>query len=152
LEILFSEPINEQKKILRIRSNLYSAMKQETADILDVTVPPANIGRLIDAVDEIARKHGVSLPTYGHAGDGNLHIHIMREREQGEDYIRELRNEVYTAGLSLDGVITGEHGIGRTRLGTINQFFDNRQIQLMKGIKQVFDPNGILNPEVKIPI
>jgi len=79
LEPLFVEPKDEQERILRIRSDIYSVLKPETADILDITVPPANIGKLIEAVDNIAKKYGTYLPTYGHAADGNLHVHIMKK-------------------------------------------------------------------------
>jgi glycolate oxidase len=152
LEILFAEPADEQRRIARIRSNVYAALKPDTCDILDVTVPPSQIGRLLDSVDDIARRHGVHLPMYGHAGDGNLHIHIMKEKGKTVDFVESLRNEIYQAGATLKGVFTGEHGVGRTRIGCVGAFVDRKQVDLMKGIKKAFDPNNILNPEVKFPI
>jgi glycolate oxidase len=151
LEPLFIDSIREQKRILNIRSKIYSALKPETADILDVTVPPANIGRLIDAVDEIAKKCGTYLPVYGHAADGNLHVHIMKKEGEGLEYIKKLRNEIYKVGLQLGGVITGEHGIGKIRTESLHLCLDEKQIYLMKKIKRVFDPNNILNPGCILP-
>ena len=152
LEILCAEAAEDQNRISRIRSSVYSVLKADTADILDVTVPPANMGKLVDAIDDIARKRGVYLPAYGHAGDGNLHLHIMKDQEQSRDFIKELRNEIYKATATLEGVITGEHGIGRTRIECISSFVAENEIDLMRKIKKIFDPNNILNPGVKIPI
>jgi glycolate oxidase len=151
LEPLFAEPRDEQERILRIRSNIYSALKPETADILDVTVPPANIGRLMDAVDEIAKKYETYLPAYGHAADGNLHVHIMKKGgHEGLEYIETLRNEIYNVGLELGGVITGEHGIGKIRTKSLKLHLNEKELELMRKIKKIFDPNNILNPGTKI--
>jgi glycolate oxidase len=151
LEPLFVESRGEQKRIMRIRSNTYLALKPETADILDVTVPPANIGRLIDAVDEIAKKYNAYLPAYGHAGDGNLHVHIMKKGEgEGLEYIEKLRNEIYKVSLELGGVITGEHGIGKIRTESLKLYLNEKEVELMRKIKKIFDPNNILNPGTKI--
>jgi len=148
LEPLFAEAKDEQDRILRVRSNIYSALKAETADILDVTVPPAEIGRLMDAVDEVAKKYEAYLPVYGHAADGNLHVHLMkRDLAKMED----MRDEIYRATVELGGVITGEHGIGKTRVKSLTRYLDPKQIELMRKIKTLFDPNNILNPEKKIP-
>jgi len=151
LEILFAEPMDEQRKISRIRSEIYTVLKRETADILDATVPPASIGKLMDAVDDIGKKYAVHLPAYGHVGDGNLHIHIMKENGKDESYIEKLRDEVYRATMTLNGVITGEHGIGRTRVASMHSFINHQEMNLMRKIKTLFDPKNILNPGVKIP-
>jgi glycolate oxidase len=149
LEPLFVEPRDEQERILRIRSNIYSALKPETADILDVTVPPANIGKLIEAVDNIAKKYDTYLPTYGHAADGNLHVHILKK---DLEIIEKLRNEIYKACLELGGVITGEHGIGKIRTKNLHLYLSEKELELMRKIKKTFDPNNILNPGTKIEI
>ena len=151
LEPLFAEPRDQQERILRIRSNIYLALKPNTADILDTTVPPANIGKFIDEVDRIAKKYNAYLPAYGHAGDGNLHIHIMDEGKSIE-YIEKLRSEIYEAAFKLGGVITGEHGIGRIRKPSLIKYIDKKQLELMKKIKRIFDPNNILNPGAVISL
>ena len=84
--------------------------------------------------------------------DGNLHIHITKEEGKTEEYVKKLRNEIYEATANLGGVITGEHGIGRLRLDCISYSIDEKQLDLVKRIKKMFDPNNILNPGVKVPI
>jgi len=152
LEPLFVEPRDEQERILRIRSNIFSALKSDTADILDTTVPPANIGKLIDAVDEIAKKYNTYLPAYGHVGDGNLHVHIMKREGKDLEHIEKLRREIYEVTLKLGGVITGEHGIGKIRTKSLPLYLNEKELELMRKIKKIFDPNNILNPGNKIGI
>ena len=145
-EPVLAETKAEQDGVLRIRSNIYTALKPELVDILDVTVPPSRLEDLMDAVEEIAVKHGVHLPVYGHAGDGNLHVHIMKEKGKASDYVAKVKKEIYEAGVSMGGVITGEHGIGAIRTKELVLTADEKELSLMKGIKELFDPNNILNP------
>ena len=151
LEILFAETPRERDRIVKIRSNLYSVLKPNIADILDVTVPPANIGKLIDAVNDIAEKHSVNLPVYGHAGDGNLHVHIMKDQKRDDTFINEIKTQIYDATVKLEGAITGEHGIGKTRIQIVHNYIADNKLKLMKKIKKIFDPNNTLNPGAKIP-
>jgi len=109
-------------------------------------VPPSKLAMLVDRINEIEERHGIRLPIYGHAGDGNLHVHIMRDEGRAVEYAEDVKREVYRASSVLGGVITGEHGIGRTRVKDFSFFVDKKEIELMKAIKKVFDPNGILNP------
>ena len=150
LNVLFAEPIDLQNRVTKVRSHIYSALKLDTADILDVTVPPSKISQLLDLADRIAAEYDIYLPMYGHVGDGNLHIHIMKQNNDA-GRISKIRNQLYCAATKLGGVITGEHGIGRSRVDSVPQFLDATQLRLLKGIKKVFDPDGILNPDVKLP-
>lgn len=154
LEPLYVDSKREQNRILNIRSKIYSALKAETADILDLVVPPANLGKLMDKIDEIAEKHKVYLPLYGHAADGNLHVHIIKQKENKctLKHVEKLRNEIYGACLELGGVITGEHGIGKVRTKTLHKYLSEKEIELIKNIKKIFDPNNILNPGTKTPL
>ena len=145
-EAVLAETREEQDKILKVRSNIYTVMKPEVYDILDVTVPPSKLAMLVDRINEIEERHGIRLPIYGHAGDGNLHVHIMWDEGRAVEYAEDVKREVYGASSVLGGVITGEHGIGRTRVKDFSFFADKKEIELMKAIKKVFDPNGILNP------
>jgi len=145
IDVLVVDSPREQNRILKIRSNMYTAIKSEIMDILDVTVPPAHLGDLMNAVDEIAAKYGVYLPAYGHAGDGNLHVHIMRDAESIA-LTDKIRCEIYMAAVKLGGVITGEHGIGKIRTKSLNLILSEKHIELMRCIKKIFDPNDILNP------
>lgn len=151
LEPILAETKEEQDRILRIRSSVYTALKTEVCDILDVTVPPSRLGDLMDKVNGIAEKHDVHIPLYGHAGDGNLHAHIMRERGRGPEYIGKVKEEIYKAGVSLGGVITGEHGIGGIRIKDLGLVLSEKEIEFMRAIKNAFDPNNVLNPGKVVP-
>ncbi len=145
-EPLLAQRRQEQEDILDIRSNIYTALEEDTADILDVTVPPAQIGDLLDSIDELAEDYGTRIPVYGHAADGNVHPHIMRLDDQPPDYVEELKKDIYQAAVDLGGVITGEHGIGQTRVRNLPLMFSDAEVDLMKRVKSAFDPKGILNP------
>lgn len=99
----------------------------------------------MDAVDEIAKKYNVYIPIYGHVGDGNLHEHVMKEKGKVPEFAEKLRDEIYEAAMKLNGVITAEHGIGKIRVAKISHYLDEAQIELMRKIKRIFDPNNILN-------
>ncbi len=146
LEPLFAQRRKEQETILDIRSNIYTALEEETTDILDVTVPPAEVGNLMDRIDELAEEYGTTIPVYGHAADGNVHPHIMNVDGEAPGYFEELKDEIYEAALELGGVITGEHGVGETRIKNLPMALSEEERSLMGKIKKVFDPNGVLNP------
>ncbi|MFW6005914.1 MAG: FAD-binding oxidoreductase [Candidatus Bipolaricaulota bacterium] len=146
LEPLFAQRRKEQESILDIRSNIYTALEEETTDILDVTVPPAEVGNLMDRIDELADQYGTTIPVYGHAADGNVHPHIMNVDGEAPGYFEELKDEIYKTALDLGGVITGEHGIGETRIKNLPMALSEEERVLMGKIKEVFDPNGVLNP------
>jgi len=149
VDTLIAERREEQAEILKMRSELYSAMKARVADYPDVTVPPANIGKLFDAIDEIAERYGTTIHTFGHAGDGNLHPNLMVDLVD-RGILKEVKREVYQAAVDLGGVITGEHGVGKIRLGELDLCLDEKSRELMRGIKKLFDPNNILNPGTAI--
>jgi len=150
VDILIAERKEEQADILKIRSEVYSSLKDNVADVLDITVPPASIGVMMDRVDEIAQHFDTTIPTYGHAGDGNLHPHLMRDlAERG--ILRQVKREIYQEAIKLGGVITGEHGLGVIRLPDLDLCPDGKTWELMRGIKRVFDPNNILSPGVGLP-
>jgi len=152
LEPLFVEPRNEQDRILRIRSNIYPTLKSETADILDVTVPTSELAKLMMAVEELAEKENVLLPAFGHAADGNLHVHIMKGKKGEIEHVERLRKEIYRIAIELGGVITGEHGIGKIRTRELESSLTEKEVGLMRNVKRIFDPNNILNPGAKVPI
>ena len=153
IDTLIVEKKRKQDEILSIRSNIYLILKPHTMDILDVAVPPASIAKLMDALDEIARKYNMYLPMYGHAGDGNLHPHILTKKAGGveEEDLEKVKKEIYDVTIGLGGTITAEHGIGKIRIKDFNRYLDQKAIEVMKKIKKVFDPNNILNPGTVVP-
>jgi glycolate oxidase len=147
LEAIVGKTRKEQERVLKIRSNIYLALKDKTADLLDAAVPPANMGTFMDAIDKIAARFGTSIPMHGHAGDGNLHPYLMKDlAEKGGENLKEVKREIYREAVKLDGVMTAEHGLGRIRLPDLDIFLGQKEMELMGGIKKVFDPKGILNP------
>jgi glycolate oxidase len=144
-----AERRDEQDSILKIRSNIYSALKLEYMDIFDTTVPISSIGKLADEIDRIAKKYDTYIPVYGHAADGNVHSHVMKK--DAEKY-ESIKNEIYQYTVNLGGVITGEHGIGKIRVKELYRFSNPKSIELMKGIKRLFDPNNILNPSTVVEV
>ena len=147
VDILIAERKEEQADILKIRSEVYTSLKDNVADVLDITVPPASIGIMMDKVDEIARRFNANIPTYGHAADGNLHPHLMTDLSE-RGILRPVKREIYQEAIKLGGVITGEHGLGVIRLPDLDLCPDGKTWELMRGIKRIFDPNNILSPGI----
>jgi len=151
LEPVVAETRKEQDEILKIRSEIYSTLKPDMIDILDTTVPPARMIDLIKIINELEKKYGVYMPVYGHAGDGNLHVHLMKWDGWTDEKYDELRGIIYEKTLELGGTITGEHGIGYLRKRYMEKVLAGKAIELMRAIKRIFDPNNILNPDKVLP-
>jgi len=117
-------------------------------DTQDLVVPRAKIPELLSRIKEIAEKHAMNIVCFGHAGDGNVHVNVIKDvpEEKWKAKKEPLVEEMYRAALALGGSITGEHGIGLTRKQFLPLAADGRQIELMRKIKEVFDPQDILNP------
>jgi len=157
IDVFIADTPGKQDEVLAIRSKIYEAIKADTIEILDISVPRAGIAGHVRRVQEVAKKYNIWLPTFGHAADGNVHTHIMKARfEDGKivpvpesewrDKIDAVRADLYRDGRERGGVISGEHGIGLVKKPFLSMSLEDAQIELMKGIKKVFDPNGILNP------
>ncbi len=120
----------------------------------DVVVPRAEIHRLLKGMKEISRGHGVRIVSFGHAGDGNVHVNVLKDDlvdERWDALVPRVREEIYRLALALGGTITGEHGVGATRRQYLPMALDEAQIELMRRIRAAFDPNSILNPQKIFP-
>ncbi len=157
IDVFIADTPAKQDEVLAIRSKIYDAIKAGTVEILDIAVPRAEVAGHVRKVREIAARYGLWLPTFGHAADGNVHTHIMKARyENGtmvpiaesewRDKADPVRREIFEDCRARGGVISGEHGIGLVKKPYLPLVFDNRQIEIMRGIKRVFDPAGIMNP------
>ena len=152
IDIFVAEHAEKQDEILSLRSMVYEALKPKTIEILDVVCPRSQMLEHALAVEEISRKYDVWLPTYGHAGDGNLHTHIMKVRRNREDIqnweevYHAARHEIHTDAIKRGGKASGEHGIGLVKKEYLGLFLSEVEINLMKRIKYAFDPSNILNP------
>lgn len=157
LDIFIADTPQKQGVVLEIRSQIYEAIKSLTVEILDICVPRAEIPGHVRRIREVSRKYGIWLPTFGHAADGNVHTHIMRARyaegkmipvpeEDWRDKVGKVREELYADAKARGGVLSGEHGIGLVKKPFLSLVLDEVQIELMRGIKRLFDPDNILNP------
>jgi glycolate oxidase len=115
----------------------------------DVVVPRAEIPALLQGVHELVERHGVRILSFGHAGDGNVHITALKDElddDAWDTVVQEITEEIYRLALSLGGTITGEHGIGAIRRQHLPLALEEAQIEVMRRIRAAFDPNAILNP------
>lgn len=133
------------------RGVFLEAIKASTTlmDECDVVVPRAEISNYIKFTYELAEKYNIRIPSFGHAGDGNLHIYICKDDlddQTWEEKLSAVFDEMYLKAKEVGGLVSGEHGIGYAKKKYMETVLGDTQIELMKGIKRVFDPNLILNP------
>lgn len=149
-EILFAETQAQKDQLWKLRRKVGEAVKSHSIyKEEDTVVPRFELPALLKSVKEIGAKYGFQSVCYGHAGDGNLHINIIKGNLSDEFWENGLRiaiEELFTEVVRLGGTISGEHGIGWVQKGYMPIAFSDVHIQLMKSIKTVFDPHGILNP------
>jgi glycolate oxidase len=156
-DIFVADTVDKQREVLDFRSQMYEALKPWCMEILDIVVPRSEIAGHVEAVHALEREFGAWLPTYGHAGDGNVHTHIMRVgfKEGKPDFNANadwgslypvLRKRLHEDARKRGGLISGEHGIGLAKKALLEEFVGPAQIAMMRGIKKMLDPNGILNP------
>ncbi len=115
----------------------------------DTVVPRAELPKLLKGVKEIGKNYGFKSVCYGHAGDGNLHINIIKAEmsdDKWNNHLTKAIKEIFKLTVSLGGTISGEHGIGYVQKDYIGIAFSKKEIELQKQIKNIFDPNNILNP------
>ncbi|UMZ74108.1 FAD-binding oxidoreductase [Natranaerofaba carboxydovora] len=146
LNIWIAESTKEQQSILDTRSHVLPSVEKDIVDMPDVTVPRSKLAGLIDEIDKLADKFNTRIPILAHAGDGNLHVFILKENDEKPDYFDELKGSIYEATIELGGTITGEHGIGYLRKNELKKQLSITEYEIMKKIKEAFDPNGIFNP------
>ena len=149
-EILFAETSVQKENLWKMRRRVGEAVKSHaTYKEEDTVVPRAELPILLKGVKEIGIKYGFRSVCYGHAGDGNLHVNIIKEELSDEDWNTKLPlgiRESFELCVKLGGTISGEHGIGWVQKGYMDITFSEKEIALQKGIKALFDPNNILNP------
>ena len=151
LDVLLVDTNERKEAVWKARGAFLEAIKASTTqmDECDVVVPRSEIAEYIKFTYKIAEKYHVRIPSFGHAGDGNLHIYICRDNmpeAEFEKVLLEVFDELYAHAKEVGGLVSGEHGIGFAKKGYMKEVLGERQIQLMRGIKAVFDPNNILNP------
>ena len=149
-EILFADTEVQKNALWKMRRSVGEAVKSNSVyKEEDTVVPRYELANLLNGIKRIGKKYGFQSVCYGHAGDGNLHVNIVKGDLSDEAWDTEVTKgirEIFELTVSLKGTLSGEHGIGYVQKNYMDIAFNNAQLQLMKGIKDVFDPNGILNP------
>ena len=154
-EVLFAEAAAEKDALWRMRRSVpvsvkaHSVYKEE-----DTVVPRFELPRLLAGVKAIGEQYGFQSVCYGHAGDGNLHVNIVKGDLSDAFWENELPKairEIFQLTVSLGGTLSGEHGIGLVQRPYMDIVFNETQLALMRSIKNVFDPQGIMNPGKVLP-
>jgi len=152
LDIFVGNTPRDERRMWRPRQAMAEALKAicPVQSLEDIVVPLSQIPDLIPELDRLSDAYDVLIPCYGHAGDGNLHATIVKKPEtphdRWEERLPEILEELYQVVARLGGTISGEHGIGSKRARYLPLVLDEKLIEIQRGIKDVFDPLGILNP------
>ncbi len=147
----FVDTDERKKSVWSARGAFLEAIKASTdlIDECDVVVPKSKVAEYIKYTHEVAKQLNVRIPSFGHAGDGNLHIYICRDGKDEKTWQETLTKAfdlLYAKAREFSGMVSGEHGIGYAKKQYLELQIGPKQVELMRGIKKVFDPNSILNP------
>lgn len=149
-EILFADSEAQKIDLWRMRRNIAYAVKKTNMTVEeDTVVPRADLPELLRHIKEVGKKWNFRSVCYGHAGDGNVHVRILKDQLSDEYWKTEVPKgirEIFEKVVALGGTISGEHGIGWIQIPYMDIKFRQPQLELMRSIKRVFDPNNILNP------
>lgn len=149
-EILFADNEAQKEAIWKVRRSINPSIKSFTyKKELDIVVPRANLPKVLKAMKVIGNTFGFETVCFGHAGDGNLHVNIIRGNLTDEFWATEIpkaTREMFQAVKDLGGLLSGEHGVGHVQRPYMDIMYSEVHLNLMRSIKKVFDPNNILNP------
>ena len=151
LDVLVAKDSRTRDRLWEARRLIIDALNNESPlnHMEDVVVPRAQLPTLLEGIQDIATRLGVRIVSFGHAGDGNVHVNVLKDdlpQDRWQAIVPQASEALYRLAISLGGTITGEHGIGVTRRHYLPLALDETQIAIMRNIRQVFDPNHILNP------
>ncbi len=152
LDVLIVDTNERKEAVWKARGAFLEAIKASTTqmDECDVVVPRSEVAEYIKFTYQLSKKYGVRIPSFGHAGDGNLHIYICKddmEQAKFDETLKQVFQEMYSHADVVGGLVSGEHGIGYAKKTYMHEMLGPVQMRLMQGIKKAFDPNDILNPD-----
>ncbi|ALM50035.1 dehydrogenase [Flavobacterium psychrophilum] len=154
-DILFADTEDQKNALWKMRRAVGEAVKANSIyKEEDTVVPRYELPTLLAGIKAAGKKYGFQSVCYGHAGDGNLHVNIIKGDMSDENWQTEVPKgirEIFELTVSLKGTLSGEHGIGYVQKNYMDIAFNATQLQLMKSIKNIFDPNNILNPGKILP-
>ena len=150
-DVLLADTDERKESIWNARGAFLEAIKNSTTsmDECDVVVPRDRIAEFVKKSIELGEQYGIRIRSFGHAGDGNMHIYVCRDELDDaawKEKVGAVMEALYREAAVLQGQVSGEHGIGHAKKEFLRESLGETQMALMRGIKQVFDPNGILNP------
>ena len=151
IDAFFADTDERKESIWVPRGAFLEAIKSSAKDMdeCDVVVPIDKIPEFVAYVAQVSEEKNVRINYFGHAGDGNLHVYICYDegdRAAWQNVCDEAMDLLYNKAKELSGQVSGEHGIGHAKVKYLGEFLEGDQIELMRGIKKVFDPKGIINP------
>jgi glycolate oxidase len=149
-EVRVAQNNEEAAKLASARRTAFSALARvaPTTILEDITVPRSELARMVRFVEAVARKHHLRVGTFGHMGDGNLHPTFLTDERNADEMrrVEEAFKELFAEAIRLGGTITGEHGVGVAKKAYLPQFAGDAQMRVMRELRRVLDPHGILNP------
>jgi len=155
LEIQSGFDAGEITRLWTARKSLSMAVKQIAPLKIneDVVVPVGRLANLVQAIDALGHRFRVPIVSFGHAGNGNLHVNLMVHPDDADEMARAraCREELIATVLVLGGSLSGEHGIGSEKRGYVGRELDADTLAMMRAVKRLFDPHGLLNPGKKLP-
>ena len=151
VDVLISDTDERNDAIWKARGAFLEAIKGSTTymDEADIVVPRNCVNDMVEYTHSLQEEVGVRIKSFGHAGDGNLHAYILKDDLSDEEWEKRLgltMEKMYARARELHGQVSGEHGIGFAKKTYLKESLDPEIIGLMRGVKQAFDPNNILNP------
>ena len=150
IDVIVAKDDVERENIWTARRSALPALGRikPTCILEDATVPRSKIPAMIKAINEISKKYNIMIGTFGHAGDGNLHPTIITDERNKEEMqrVEKVIDEIFKSALELNGTLTGEHGIGITKMKYLKDEFGEAGVGAMKKVKQALDPYNIFNP------
>lgn len=154
-EIRTAATEDERLAIWRARKKAYGALGRAAPDVFvqDAVVPRTELARLLPSIEEIARRHGLRLANFFHAGDGNLHPNLLFDRRDPDQVARVERagSEIMSLCVGVGGTITGEHGVGLDKVRYMPLLFGGGELAAMRAVRDALDPRGLANPGKLLP-
>ena len=152
IDVLVADNQQTRERLWETRKMIIEALQglspERIMDTQDVVVPRTQLPEMLEKIRQVADRSGLHIVSFGHAGDGNIHVNIIKDisADLWREKAPSAAAEIYRMAVALGGMVTGEHGIGLTRKKHLSLGLDGTQIALMRMIKKDFDPKNILNP------
>ncbi|NFL95376.1 FAD-binding oxidoreductase [Clostridium botulinum] len=151
LDVYISDTDERKEAVWSARGAFLEAVKASTTEMdeCDVVVPRNKVASFVKYTDELQEQFDVRIRSFGHAGDGNLHVYVLRDnlnKEQWDKKLKDVFECMYKKSVELNGLVSGEHGIGFAKKTYLFEQYGEEYMELMKNIKLAFDPKNILNP------